>query len=400
MNQSDTAAKEESVGKNESAMDVGDTNTNMTKQSTGRQLVAIVFLLALATKMFLLPIFLIQTPGRDAYIAMSVFGAFDLLLLVMILIAIKISRSDFFELLSSVIGKVGSKIAVSLVALFLLFKLNICVAEILTFYGTNVFTDFDTSLMIVVLLAFFTAVGTHTLRSLCRLNEILAPILVVCLAVLTVIVIMTAVDLANIFPAVRNGEKFVSGTFHHAAWTGDFTPLVLFIGRTKTKKHTGIYAAASGLIGTATAVFFAIVLSAAFGNVTMLVDSTTNLSSILQYTSGNVYGRLDMFSSILWSISVFMEASLFFYAVCRCITYVIGVNKHFAVSLGVCVAVYVVQVFAFLDLMRFSIIVSSYACSVIVPTAAFAISAAPLVCALINNGKQRRKSTEAKGDAH
>ena len=72
MNQSDTAAKEESVGKNESAMDVGDTNTNMTKQSTGRQLVAIVFLLALATKMFLLPIFLIQTTGRDAYIAMSV----------------------------------------------------------------------------------------------------------------------------------------------------------------------------------------------------------------------------------------------------------------------------------------------------------------------------------------
>ena len=48
------------------------TNAVETKQATSRQLISIVFILALATKMFLLPISLIQSIGRDAYIALAI----------------------------------------------------------------------------------------------------------------------------------------------------------------------------------------------------------------------------------------------------------------------------------------------------------------------------------------
>ena len=76
------------------------------RQSTSRQLVAIIFVLGLATKMFMLPVFLIRTSGRDAYIALAVFCAIDLISLVFGIIALKLSPdTDFFALLQNTLGK-------------------------------------------------------------------------------------------------------------------------------------------------------------------------------------------------------------------------------------------------------------------------------------------------------
>lgn len=380
----------ESVAKSESVSDAGSTNTEKVKQATGKQLVAIIFILALATKMFLLPIFLIQSTGRDAYIIVAVFCAFELVLLGMILVAVRKAETDFFELVSSVLGKVGAKIAIGIIGLMLFLKLNISVAEILSFYGSNVFTDFAPSVMIIILLVFLAAVGMHTLRALCRLNELIVPIIVFCLLFLIVIVVMTGFDLANIFPAVRQTDAFSHGIVHYATWVGDFTPLVLFIGRTKTKKRTAVFAASAGVIGSAVAVFFALVLSAAFGNIPSLVDNTTNLSNILQFTVGNVYGRLDMLSSVLWSVSVFIQAGLLFYCVCRCISFVTGKSAHAVISLCLCVVVYVVQFFAFVDPTVFSAVVTSLACSVFVPTVALFSAVLALVCALLFKRRSNR----------
>ncbi len=346
--------------------------------------------------MFLLPIFLIRTTGRDAYIAMAIGGGIDLVALGVMIAAMYLSREvDFFTLLSSTIGKVGAKIAVALIGLFLFFKLNTAVAEILAFYGNNVLNGFNVSLMTIVLLVFFAAVGVHTLRALCRLNELLVPLIVACLTVLAVIVILTGFDLANIFPSLQNPESFTDGLMRHAAWIGDFTPLVLFMGRTKLKKSTGAFAAGAGAIGTAVAVFFTMIMSAAFGNVPMLADSTTNLSNILQFSIGNVYGRIDMFSSILWSISVFIEAALFFYATCRCVAFVIGKNAHFWISLAVTVLVYIAQVFALADRTLFSLAVTSLPTSAVIFAFTIAVPTLAVTCALVQRNKRNRAERDS-----
>lgn len=373
------------------------TNTDKleTKQATGKQLTAIIFILALATKMFLLPIFLIQATGRDAYIAMAIGGAFDLVTLGVMIAAICLSgERNIFELMTALFGKVAAKIITEFFALFMFFKLNICVAESLLFYADNVFTDFSIAVLIFVLLFFFVAVGKHTLRALCRLNEIVIPIVVVCLAILIAIVLMTGFDLANIFPALRDPAGFKSGLYRHSAWTGDFTPLILFIGRTKTKKYTGFFAAASGALGLCVAVFFALVMSAAFGNAPVLVDTSTNLSSILQFSIGNVYGRIDMFSSVLWSVSVFIESALFFYATCRCVAFVIGKNAHVVISLCVCVLLYFSQVFFMSDQTIFSFVVTSEVCSIATPVFAAAIPVLALACVLTDRKKSGDGGTQ------
>ena len=341
--------------------------------------------------MFLLPISLIQTIGRDAYIALAIGGGVDLLSLGLLIAAVMLSPdTDFFELLKRALGKVGAKIFVGITALFLFFKLNISAAETLTFYADNVFADFDAAIMVIVLLVFLAAAACHTLRALSRLNELLTPLIVVCLGVLVAIVVMTGFDLANILPAMRASKSFGASAARHASWLGDYIPLVLFIGRTRTKKHTGAFAAASGVIGTAVAVFFAIVLCAAFGNVPMLADSSTNISSILQYTIGNVYGRIDLFSSVLWSISAFIETALFFYSTCRCVEFVIGKNLHLPVALGTCVLLYFVQVFVLTDPSLFSVIVTSYAASVTTLVFAIGIPVVAVVCAAVNKRRGKK----------
>lgn len=388
----------------ETEQNAGATNSPAAKQATAKQLIAIVFILALATNMFLLPIFLIRATGRDAYIAIAVGCGFDLVSLVIALAAMRLSKNaDFFELLGTVFGKVGARITAGVIGLFLFFKLNIAVTETLGFYADNVFADFDIAIMIIVLLIFLTAVGAHTLRALCRLNELLVPIIIVCVAMLAAIVIMTGFDLSNILPAMTAPRDFLSSSARHAAWLGDFTPLVLFIGRTEMKKHTGAIAATSGVVGAATAVFFAIVMCAAFGNVPLLVDSSTNLSSILQFYIGNVYGRIDLFSSILWSISAFIETALFFYATCRCVSFAIGKNAHLLTSLGVCVVLYFTQVFAMTDPTIFTIAVTSIAASVATPIFTLAIPLVALVCAAIcrrRAGKITETAQENSGESN
>lgn len=372
------------TGQNTVAQGTKDAAADEEKQTSGKQLVAVIFILSLATKMFLLPVFLIQSAGRDGYIILAAYGIFELLTLIPMLIAIRLSDDDIFVLVSRVVGKIGAKIVAAVLGLFLFFKLNTAIAEIMAFYGTNVFADFDTSLMLIVLLVFMSAAGSHTLRALCRLNEILVPIILLCLFVLAAIVVMTGLDLENVLPAVRSPREFTDALVRHPAWVGDFTPLVILVGRTKTKKHTWRFAAGAGIVGTAISVFFAIVLSAAFGNVPMLIDSTSNLSNILQFSVGNVYGRLDMFSFILWSVSVFIEAALFFYATCRCVSFVIGRKAGLAQVAAVSFATYILQVFVLVDPMNFSVAITSPACAVITPILSMTVPLFALLCAVVN----------------
>ncbi len=382
----------------------GKAEEKQQKQATSRQLIAILFILSFATKMFLMPVIFIRTTGRDAYIAIAIDCAIDLVALILGLVAMTLSPDgDFFELLKSVFGTVASKIIVAFIGLYLFFKLNISTTETLAFYSQNVFTDFNMPIMAIALMVFFVAVGKHTLKAILRLNELLIPLIIICIAILITIVAVTGFDLANIFPVLQNTADFKKALVGHACRLGDFTPIVLFIGRTKLNKHTGVFAAVSGAIGSGIAVFFSIVMCAAFGNTPNLVDGSTNLSNILQFSLGNVYGRIDLFSSVLWSLGAFIENALFFYCSCRCFSYVVGKNAHFLISLITAVALYVLQVFAMTDPTVFATVVESPISSAISLAFTFAVPLVALVCAVIvkrgGKSESNKKAVAQEGAA-
>ncbi len=369
------------------------------KQASGKQLVVVVFVLSLAAKMFLLPIYLIRETGRDGYLVLVLCVALDLVTLGMMLVAMWLSRdTDFFTLLESVFGKVGARITVAFIALFLFFKANVATAETVTFYSDNVFADFDVALMIIVLLVFLAVAAMHTLRALCRLNELVTPLIVVGVIVLVAIVLMTGFDPSNIYPAAQTPENVFGAFARHAAWAGDFTPLIMFIGRTNVKKRTLVASSVSGAVGTAAPVFFAVVLSAAFGNIPMYVDSSTNIANILQFSLGNVYGRIDLLSSVLWSVAAFVETALFFYSACRCVEYVIGKNAHTAVALATCAALYFVQVFAMTDPTIFSVVMSSVYSSALSLGFTLIVPTLAIICgAVVRKRNGRAEKSSASG---
>ncbi len=360
-----------------------------TKQATALQFIAVVFILGLATKMFLQPIYLIRSAGRDAYIALAIDGGVELVTLALTLVAMRLSPdTDFFALIKSVFGKIGSRIVIGVIGLFMLFKLNVSTAEILTFYDDSVFADFDAHVMIIVLLVFLAAVGLHTLRALSRLNEILTPVILICLVVLITISLVTGFDFANILPVMRAPAEFKSALVSYSTWLGDFAPLALFIGRTKIKKRGLVGAGIAGGVASAIAVFFCVALCAAFGNVRYLADSGTNLSSILQYSIGNVYGRVDLFSTVLWSLSAFIEVALFFYCAVRCIEFCVGKNAHFITSLVLCFATFFLQFFVMSDPTLFSLVTTSLATNIVSFSFSLIIPTLALICAFV----QRKRS--------
>ncbi len=392
------SAGESSSSQTDVAQTDGGSKKSKGKQSSGKQFVVVVFIMAIATKMFILPIYLIQSAGRDGYVVLAITSAVELLFLIITILAMRLSQErDFFTLLTSVFGKIGAKVIVALFALFLFFKINVAATETITFYTDSVFADFDSSIMTIVLLVFLVAVANRTLRALCRLNEIITPIIVIGITGIMTLAIITGTDLANIFPAFQNMGRFMYSLVHNLSWMGDFTPLVLFVGRTEIKKKgTAIAAGASGLIGLALVVFQSLVMCSAFGNVPELVDSSTNISGILQYTVGNVYGRVDMIAFILWSIAAFVETAMFFYAASRCIEFVIGKNAHFAVGLGLGVALFITLIFGLTDPTVFEALMSCYSTSVISPLFTAGIPVLALVCALVIRRKDKHNGNKNK----
>ncbi|MCH5351033.1 MAG: GerAB/ArcD/ProY family transporter [Clostridiales bacterium] len=390
------------MNNNEKPSTVSADTSKEVKQASSKQLIAIIFILALATKMFLQPLFLIKSAGRDAYIALAIDGTFDLIVLVITLFAMKLSPNrDFFELTRCVFGKVGSRIIVGFFGLYLFFKLNVAVSETVAFYSKNILTDLDTTLLILILLLFLVGVALHSLRAMTRLNELLTPVIVICLVLLITIVAATGFDLANIFPTMRHPREFGITLSRHMTWLGDFSPLLLFLGRTEMKKSTLPLSVTAGALGTAVSVFFSIVMCAAFGNITSMVDASTNLSSILQYSLGNVYGRIDLVSEILWSVASFIQNALFFYCTVRCFEYVIGKPFHLATSLGVSVLLFTSLTVMFKDPEILNAVIVSEITSGLVASFAVTMSVIALVCALIikrretKGGQNQDKSAKA-----
>lgn len=326
------------------AVSAGEANNGTKKRrynATALQLILMVFIAAFATKTFLLPIFLIRNFARDGYIGMAIICGADLLSLFTVLAAVKIADCDIFKLIVRAFGNTAAKVFFCGAFLFFFIKINIVVAEIMIFYADSVFADFNTAVMIIALLIFLAAVSAKKMTALCRLNELIVPVIIVCLGIFICIIVVTGFDFANILPSMRGDMRELRGL---GVWLGDFTPLIFFVGTTKPKKRTLGIAAASGTVGSCVAVFFALVLSAAFGNVPMLVDSGTNVSGMLQFSSGNVYGRIDLFTSALWSLAAFVQSAVFMFVAVKCLAFVFGKRGGLAFSIPLGIVVYFVQV--------------------------------------------------------
>ena len=139
------------------------------KQVSTRQFVVVQFLVALAVKMFMLPALMLRVVGKDSYIVMLVWIAFEFVdLTFVVLLARRNPDKTMYEILTDAFGKVVSRVIVAMFTLFVCAKGLLVLGELKTFFVVTMYADINWVVMLIPLMALICAFGIPPLRSIGR----------------------------------------------------------------------------------------------------------------------------------------------------------------------------------------------------------------------------------------
>lgn len=371
------------------------------KQVSVRQLLLIVAVLATASRMFMLPVLLIRTSGRDGIIVMTIHVIFEAAMLLIILCALK-SRpnADLRAAVFVRFGKVGARIFFIVAAAYFFARLTLLTTQTALFFEHGVFEKFNWAVMMPVLLLFVTTAAGGSLRAISRTNELISPLIGVCLLGLLLMTAVTKLDYANVLPLFYGGGT-AEGLLRTGSFVGDFTPLVFFIGKTDPmKKHSVWVIVLFMLIGSVISLYFILGICAVFGNMPHLVQFATNIANMHSYGSLNAAPRLDLVLYTIWSIAPVIATALTAYAATQSLVCAFSRVKPQYFAFAISVALYFLEVLVFnLDEIIFGLL-TPYA-SIAMYALAFALPITACVCVCTakpsKDADKRTKEKESVG---
>lgn len=288
-----------------------------------RQFIIIVFLLAVAAKMFMLPTYMMRVSGPDSLIVMLIESAVDMLLLFVVICIIRSGKGSFVETVQYAFGKVLSKIMTAVLAVYYLCKLFLMLTEFKIFFSTAVLYMPLSPMHIVPLLLLLIFVSGKKLSVLGRVGEIIAPLVIISMFIMGAVSI-PSIDFTNLLPLVTDPANIKEGLMSFPMWFGDFTLLLLFTGKTDARRRTwfSLIAAAAGL---AVMILFASMMFALYKNVPEALTYGYNISNLTQYGVASFkFGRFDLLIFCIWLLGVLLSASVIVTFINRCINFTLG----------------------------------------------------------------------------
>ena len=317
------------------------------KQVSIKQFVAIQFLVALAVKMFMLPALMLRIVGKDSYIVMGIWIAFEFLNLTFFLITAKRNPDKtIYDILSDALGKAGSRIAIVLFSAFFVIKGVLIISEIKMFFSVTMYAEIGWAIMIIPLLVLLSSFAIRSLRAMGRTAEIILPIVLISTLVLSGLLIGDMQG-DNLMPVLENGFSPVAeGLLTFPVWFGDITFLLIFLGNVKLGKGFVLATLLSKLFASLLVMFFSSMLFATYANMGTLIDYGNNVSNMTQFSLGaHDYGRFDLLFYCVWMLSVFMKLALIFYFLTRNVSFVINSRNNYVIVACCAVAIYVISEF-------------------------------------------------------
>lgn len=317
-----------------------------------RQLLCVTFLVALAMKMFMLPVLVMRESGRDGFTAMLIALGVDLVVLAVVAAVLHVSEKDLFATLSDAFGGIVSRVVVALFALVCLLKLLLVLVDVKMFFSTSVFGSELGAFYILPFLLAAAYLAVKPLSVTGRLAELLAPAVVVSMVLLGALT-LPEVDFAGLMPMVGEGwGKVSAGVLPFGAWYGDLSLLLLFAGKTTgcgARSYLSLIAAA---VAMALLMTFATVLFASYGDMTEVLTYGHNISNMTQFAVGSYrFGRFDLLIFCVWQTGVALSAGLMAGAFVRCSAFVVGRKASYVLCAAAC-AGYVVILLIVRDLNR------------------------------------------------
>lgn len=311
------------------------------KQVSTRQFVVVQFLVALAVKMFMLPALMLRVVGKDSYIVMLVWIAFEFVdLTFVVLLARRNPDKTMYEILTDAFGKVVSRVIVAMFTLFVCAKGLLVLGELKTFFVVTMYADINWVVMLIPLMALLCAFGIRSLRSIGRTAELITPVIVVSTLVLSGL-LLGDIEFANLLPVMENGfAPIKKGMLTFPMWFGDVSFLLMFIGNIKINRGFIWKSYLSKLVATALVMLFSVTLFSTYANVSTLIDYGNNVSNMTQLSMGaQDNGRFDLMFYCIWLFTVFLKLALIFYFFTRNLGFIVGTRNNYLMS-PICAAVW------------------------------------------------------------
>lgn len=319
----------------------------MTKQISTKQFVALLFLMAIAMKMFLLPALMLRVVGKDSYLVMLAYIVVESLSLVCLLItAMRNPDKTLFDILSDAFGRIISRVIVTLFALFCFLRCVLMISELKMFFTTTMYEQMNWVIMTIPLMVLLFAFSVRTLRSIGRTSELLLPIILVSTLLLSTL-LLGDMNLSALLPVLENGLKpVVKGIVTFPMWYGDTAVLLLVLGNVKISKGFVAWSFVGKAVASVLTLLFSSTLFATYANISTLIDYGNNVSNMTQFSLGSQdYGRFDLLFYCVWLFSVFISLALVFRALTRSVEFVIAKKRHTIVSAVCVIVLYIVSAF-------------------------------------------------------
>ena len=141
-----------------------------------RQFVLLTFMLAMAMKMFNLPVLVLRMCGRDAFVSLIVELVIDLALLALVLAVVLTSGGkSFYDLIAAAFGRVTARVTAAVAGLYYLCKLYFMLVDVRLFFSNTVFPTSVGALHLLRLIIVLVYLATRPMSSAGRLGEIFTP---------------------------------------------------------------------------------------------------------------------------------------------------------------------------------------------------------------------------------
>ncbi len=359
-----------------------------------KQFAALVFLVGVSIKAFMLPSLILRVTGKDGYLIILGYIAVEFIGLgLVVAAAVKHPNETFFEMLEGGLGAVAARIFVAFLIAFAAIKCVIVVSEIKMFFSAVMYRDVNWAILAIPLFALLVAFAARPLFVTGRTAELTLPAVVISTLILASL-LFGDVRPSNLLPVLPNGlGEVVRGACRFSAWFGDTAVFALFLGNIKLSPRLAAGAFVSKTIAALVVGFFVIATFASYADVSSLVDYGNNVSNMTQLSLGSQdYGRFDLLFYCVWLFGVLITLGLYFRLITRSVAFVVAREESFAIAAICAVVLYAITAFVVKNAEAATTFATSLVGRAFYPIGALAVPLA-LVCERV--GKRRRKRDES-----
>ena len=343
--------------------------TQTPKTISTRQLAILAFIVSLGSKVFSLPVLLLKSGGRSAWLPLVLFLAVDILILGVFIITSRLNpNKTAFETVQNAVGSIVAKIVFLFVFVGLAIRALMLMLNITSFFSADIFDGVPHAILLLPIALLLIPFCAKSLRTLGRTGEILIFFIVPALIGLIVFIAKSSNPI-NLLPLNADFDSLARTLLNTVFFFGDIAAIFIAIGKidplrktkaasTPPKQTKGFHPLAifSGVVASGILVFYCVMLFSSYIDTRAFLPPNSVAFATHTAVSRFSLGRFDKILFVILTASSLLTLGVVGHAATRCVKFVLPKIKTIFIGLAFCVALYLTAVFintnAFTDFIK------------------------------------------------